>query len=342
MTPDPLLLAAGAFAAVGLVAVALALVAQAVTEAAAHERIAIYRFGQVHRVRGPGLVWRWPLLERLARIDMRPHKEDLALPAIQAANGAWIAASLRVDLVVLQPEKAAAVVRHGFLASALLELIEVAFREVAGQLPPERMVEARDRVQLGRMVKKVANETALSWGIDILSVEAAEIREIAAPAEGADPRWRVVVEAPGPDPIAVIRLVRQAAGLGLKEAKDLIDAALATLPADFGVEAASRLRHQLEQAGARASFRLPVGGPAGQGASADDADGEVVDVMLRATGDRVIEVIKALRRVTGWDLAHAKAVVEQAPYAIMHRARRADAEEVRRTLEAAGATVELV
>lgn len=333
-------LVASVWIGVGCLVVAAWAAANAIFEAGPDERIVVYRGDRVHRVRGPGLVLKWPLLEGLTRIDMRARQETVSLPAVQAATGAWIAATLRVDHVVLQPEKAAEVARLRYLSAAIQELVEAAFREVAGQHAPEKMIEARDRSQLGRTVKKVANETALAWGLDITSVEALEVREIAAPAEGAAPRWQVVLEAAGPNPIEVLKLVRDAGGLGLKEAKDLVDGAPSIVPGAFDVEAASRLRHALEQAGARASFGLPGGGEAVGPLEAGAAD--TVDVMLRASGDRVIEVIKVLRRVTGWDLTHAKAVVEQAPYAIMHRVRRADAEEVRRALEAAGATVELV
>ena len=331
---------ATAWVALGALALAAWAIRTGVHEAGPDERIVVYRGDRVHRVRGPGLVLKWPLLEGLARIDMRARHEQVELPAVQAASGAWIAASLRVDHVVLQPEKAAEVARLRYLGAAVTELVEAAFREVAGQLAPAAMIEPRDRAQLGRTVKKVANETALAWGLDITSVEALEVREIAAPAEGAASRWQVVLEDAGARPIEVLRVVREATGLGLRDAKELVDAAPAALPGAFDVEAASRLRHLLEQAGARASFGLPAAGAAV--AAMADADPDAVDVMLRASGDRVIEVIKVLRRVTGWDLAHAKAVVEQAPYAIMHRVRRADAEEVRRALEAAGATVELV
>lgn len=304
-----------------------------------HERVAIYRGARVHRVRGPGLVLKWPLLEGLVRVDMRPRKETIELPAVQTATGAWVAATLQVGMAVLQPEKAAEVARMRHVSQAIMELVETAFREVAATLPPDRMLEAQDRAHLGRSVKKVANETALGWGIDVGSVEVTEFREIAAPAEGASRRWQVVLEAAGTAPIAVIRAVREATGLGLKDAKELVEAAPVALPGFHGVEAASKLRHQLEQAGATASFGLSA--PAEAGAPVGEA-GDAVDVVLRASGDRVIEVIKVLRRLTGWELAHAKAVVEQAPYAIMHRVARRDAEEVRRTLEAAGATVELV
>lgn len=332
-----------AWTLMGLLALGALLATNAIASAEEHERIAVYRGDRVHRVGGPGLVLKWPFLEGVARIDMRHHKDTVELPAIAAGNGAWVAATLRVDHAVLQPEKAAEVARMRYLGAAIQELVEAAFREVASHLPPDQMVEARDRTQLGRSVKKVANETALAWGIDITSIEVAEIRAIAAPAEGAARRWQVVLADAGTQPIAVIRAIREATGLGLKEAKELLEAAPTVLPATFDVEVASRTRRLLEQAGARATFGLAADGEAGEAVGpAGASEGDTVDVMLRAPGERVIEVIKVLRRVTGWDLAHAKAVVEQAPYAIMHRVRRHDAEEVRRALEAAGATVELV
>jgi len=64
-------------------------------------------------------------------------------------------------------------------------------------------------------------------------------------------------------------------------------------------------------------------------------------VVLSAAGDQKINVIKAVREITGLGLAESKALVDGAPKPVKENIAKADAEEAKSKLEAAGATVEL-
>jgi len=82
-------------------------------------------------------------------------------------------------------------------------------------------------------------------------------------------------------------------------------------------------------------------------AAAADAGGEAAaeqdefDVVLASFGDNKVAVIKAVRAITGQGLKDAKDTVEGAPATIKEAASKADAEEIKKQLEEAGATVEL-
>jgi large subunit ribosomal protein L7/L12 len=65
------------------------------------------------------------------------------------------------------------------------------------------------------------------------------------------------------------------------------------------------------------------------------------DVILKEAGANKIGVIKEVRAITGLGLKEAKDLVEGAPKAVKEAASKADAEEIKRKLEAAGAKVEL-
>jgi len=65
------------------------------------------------------------------------------------------------------------------------------------------------------------------------------------------------------------------------------------------------------------------------------------NVMLTAVGDKKINVIKAVREATGLGLKEAKALVDGAPAAVKENVAKAEAEELKKKLEEAGATVEL-
>ena len=88
-----------------------------------------------------------------------------------------------------------------------------------------------------------------------------------------------------------------------------------------------------------------VAGAAGGDGSADGASGgeekTEFNVILKAAGDKKINVIKEVRTITGLGLKEAKDLVEAAPKAVKGGASKDEAEEIKGKLEAAGATVEL-
>ena len=65
------------------------------------------------------------------------------------------------------------------------------------------------------------------------------------------------------------------------------------------------------------------------------------DVILESFGEKKINVIKAVRAITGLGLKEAKALVEEAPKPIKEGASKDEAEEIKKTLEEAGAVVKL-
>lgn len=87
------------------------------------------------------------------------------------------------------------------------------------------------------------------------------------------------------------------------------------------------------------SAAAPVAMVAAAGAAAEEKT--EFDVVLTDAGASKINVIKAVREITGLGLTEAKAIVESAPKALKEGVAKADAEEMKKKLEAAGAKVEL-
>ncbi len=90
---------------------------------------------------------------------------------------------------------------------------------------------------------------------------------------------------------------------------------------------------------AAAPVAVAAAGAAAGGAAAEEKS--EFNVMLTAVGDKKINVIKAVREITGLGLKDAKALVDGAPAAVKENVAKADAEEMKKKLEEAGATVEL-
>lgn len=77
----------------------------------------------------------------------------------------------------------------------------------------------------------------------------------AGPAEEAKSTASVELSASGDNKIAVIKVVKEVLGLGLKEAKDLVDAAPSMLKADMKKEEAEDLKKKIEEAGGKVTLK---------------------------------------------------------------------------------------
>ncbi|MDA8621008.1 50S ribosomal protein L7/L12 [Planctomycetota bacterium] len=113
-------------------------------------------------------------------------------------------------------------------------------------------------------------------------------------------------------------------GLTLLQASKLVKA----LEDKWGVSAA---------APAAVAMAAPAGGGGGDAAE----EKTEFDVVLKAAGDKKIQVIKEVRAITGLGLKEAKEIVDSAPKPVKEGVAKAEAEEMVKQLEAAGATVEL-
>ena len=108
--------------------------------------------------------------------------------------------------------------------------------------------------------------------------------------------------------------------LSILELKELID----TYCEEFGVSAVA----------------TAAPAAAGAGAAAEEEKTEF-DVILKSAGASKMGVIKAVKEITGLGLKEAKEMVDGAPKTIKEKISKADAEEIQKKLEAAGAEVEV-
>ena len=91
-----------------------------------------------------------------------------------------------------------------------------------------------------------------------------------------------------------------------------------------------------------AAAAVAVAGPAGGGEAAPAAEEKSeYDVVLKDAGAQKVAVIKAVKDLTGLGLGEAKAIVDGAPKTVLEKAKKEDAENAKKALEEAGATVEL-
>lgn len=115
-------------------------------------------------------------------------------------------------------------------------------------------------------------------------------------------------------------IINAVADMSVMEVVELIEA----MEEKFGVSAAAAV----------------VAGPGGGEAAAEEEQTEF-DLVLTAAGDKKVNVIKAVREITGLGLKEAKGAVDGAPATIKEAMSKDDAEAAKTKLEEAGASVEL-
>ena len=123
--------------------------------------------------------------------------------------------------------------------------------------------------------------------------------------------------------VSTEELLETISGMSVMEVVDLIE----KMEEKFGVSAA-------------APVAVAAAGPAAEGGAAAEEKTEF-DVVLASFGDKKVGVIKAVRAITGLGLKEAKDMVEGAPATVKEGVTKDEAEELKKQLEEAGASVEV-
>ena len=148
--------------------------------------------------------------------------------------------------------------------------------------------------------------------------------------EGCD----VVLDSAGDKKIQVIKVIRELTSLGLKEAKDLVDAPSGVVLRAVSADTAAKAETALRRAGATVTVRPPLR------TSQRDASA-VLDVVLDSAGDKKIQVIKVIRELTSLGLKEAKDLVDKPPRPVLEAVSPEIAARAETALRRAGATVTL-
>ena len=120
--------------------------------------------------------------------------------------------------------------------------------------------------------------------------------------------------------------------------KDDILEAISNMTVMEVVELISDMEEKFGVTAAAAAVAMPAGGGDAGGAAEEQSE---FDVILAGIGANKVSVIKAVRAITGLGLKEAKDMVESAPAAVKEGVEKAEAEDLKKQLEEAGASVEL-
>jgi large subunit ribosomal protein L7/L12 len=122
--------------------------------------------------------------------------------------------------------------------------------------------------------------------------------------------------------------------------EDILDA-IAEMSVMDVVELVSAMEEKFGVTAAAAVAAAPVAAAGGDAGGEAAAEKDEFDVVLTAAGEKKVNVIKVVRGVTGLGLKEAKEMVDGAPNTIKEAASKDEAEDIKKQLEEAGASVEL-
>ncbi len=116
----------------------------------------------------------------------------------------------------------------------------------------DQLIEAVEKmsvIELNELVKAIEEK----WGVSATAVAAAPVAGAAAAEEKSS--FAVELTDGGANKIAVIKVIKEVLALGLKEAKDLVDAAPSVLKPDMKKEEADALKAKIEEAGGKVTLK---------------------------------------------------------------------------------------
>jgi large subunit ribosomal protein L7/L12 len=122
--------------------------------------------------------------------------------------------------------------------------------------------------------------------------------------------------------------------------KDDILNAIADMSVMEVVELVQSMEEKFGVSAAAAVAVAPAAGGGDAGGAAEE-EKDSFEVVLTSSGEKKVNVIKAVRAITGLGLKEAKALVDEAPSAIKEDATKDEAEDIKKQLEEAGGAVEL-
>lgn len=117
------------------------------------------------------------------------------------------------------------------------------------------IIKGMNALELSELVKAFEETFGVSAAAPVAAVAAAPVAGAAAPAAEAQTEFDVILTEAGANKIQVIKVIREITGLGLKEAKDLVDGAPKPVKEKVAKEEAEAVKKKLVEAGASAEVK---------------------------------------------------------------------------------------
>lgn len=189
-------------------------VASAIKILPEYVRGVVFTLGRYTGVKGPGLVFIIPVIQRLVKVDLRVVTMDVPAQDVISRDNVSVKVNAIVFFRVVEPEKAIIQVEDYYAATS--QLAQTTLRSVLGQHELDDMLAEREK--LNKDIQSLLDRATDAWGIKVANVEIKDVdlnetmvRAIAAQAEAERNRRAKVINAEGEAQAA--EKLREAAGV---------------------------------------------------------------------------------------------------------------------------------
>ncbi len=183
-----------------LVAALVAIIGSAVRILVEYERGVVFRLGRFSNVKGPGLRFIIPVVDRLVKVSLRTIAMDVPPQDVITKDNVSVKVNAVTYFRVLQPEKALIEVEDYLYATS--QLVQTTLRSVLGQAELDELLAERDKIN--QRLQEILDRQTDPWGVKVSNVEIKHVdlppemqRAMARQAEAERERRSKVIHAEG-------------------------------------------------------------------------------------------------------------------------------------------------
>ena len=194
-----LVLRLGVWVILAIIAISV-VVPQAVRILREYERGVIFRLGKLLGAKGPGIIWLWPIVDKMVKMDLRVVTIDVAKQEVMTRDNVPATVDAVVYFRVIDPVEAVVKVENYWKATSLIA--QTTLRSVLGQAELDELLSHRDKIN--QTLQEIIDRQTDPWGIKVTSVEIKDValpegmkRAMAKQAEAERERRAKIVNAEG-------------------------------------------------------------------------------------------------------------------------------------------------
>ena len=183
-----------------VVVFAIIIITNAIRILREYERGVVFRLGRVIAVKGPGIIFLIPLVDKMVKVSLRTVVLDVPPQDVITKDNVSIKVNAVVYFRVVQPEKAIVEVENFLFATS--QLSQTTLRSILGQSELDELLSERDRINA--KLQTIIDQHTEPWGIKVSNVEVKQIdlppemqRAMAKQAEAERERRAKIVHAEG-------------------------------------------------------------------------------------------------------------------------------------------------
>lgn len=154
-----------------IIAIIVAILFSGLRVAQEYQRAVVFRLGRFRSVKGPGLYWIIPIIERQQRVDIRTKTVDLERQETITKDSVTIKVNAVLWFKITNPEHA--IIKVADYNKAVYQFSVTALRNIIGQHSLDEVL--REREQINATLQKIVDTTTEPWGIKIEMVEMKDV-----------------------------------------------------------------------------------------------------------------------------------------------------------------------